>query len=164
MPLWLVIHPPGTFTDTASKAAFARDVTQVYTSIGLPAFYVGISFNEQSPTNLWIGGEAPNEETSKKSPFIRIAIDQIHINFANAVDHTGTLPEGVEARYKWWTDRLDVALKPHIADKGYDWEYHITETPRLLWKINGLAPPPWQSEQEKVWVKANRPVAPEETA
>lgn len=26
--------------------------------------------------------------------------------------------------------RVDEALKPHVADKGYDWEYSVEETRR----------------------------------
>jgi hypothetical protein len=37
--------------------------------------------------------------------------------------------------------RVDDALKPHVADKGYDWEYSVEETRRDLWKIQGFVPP-----------------------
>lgn len=49
-------------------------------------------------------------------------------------------------------------MKPHLLDKGYDFEYHVDETDRRLWKINGLVPPPFKSEEEKVWVRENRAV------
>lgn len=42
--------------------------------------------------------------------------------------------------------RIDAALKPFIADEGYDWEYSVLETSRDLWKINGLVPPGWGSK------------------
>ncbi|KAJ6464997.1 putative oxalocrotonate tautomerase enzyme-domain-containing protein [Mycena sanguinolenta] len=34
--------------------------------------------------------------------------------------------------------------------------------PRLLWNINGMAPPQENSEEEKIWKQENRAVAPEE--
>lgn len=47
-------------------------------------------------------------------------------------------------------------LKPHVADKGYDWEYHIDETPRSLWRINGLVAPPFRSLAERKWFEENK--------
>jgi hypothetical protein len=46
-----------------------------------------------------------------------------------------------------------------VADKGYDWEYHIDETPRGLWRINGLAAPPFRSVAERKWFEANKAAA-----
>lgn len=54
--------------------------------------------------------------------------------------------------------RIDAFLTPMFEPKGIDWEYFVTEAPRDLWKINGLAPPAAGSEEEKVWVRENRPV------
>jgi hypothetical protein len=42
--------------------------------------------------------------------------------------------------------KVDNALKPHIAEQGWDWEYSVIETSRDLWKINGLVPPMPQSK------------------
>jgi hypothetical protein len=52
--------------------------------------------------------------------------------------------------------RVDAILKPHIADKGYDWEYTVAETSRDLWEVNGIVPPLPGSEAEVEWVKNNR--------
>jgi len=60
--------------------------------------------------------------------------------------------------HRGFTGSVDKALKPHIEDKGYGWEYHIAETERDLWKIDGLIPPPWNSEEEKMWVRENKAV------
>ena len=40
--------------------------------------------------------------------------------------------------------------------------YHIAETERLLWKLNGVYAPEWKSEDEKVWAAENRVVPAEE--
>jgi hypothetical protein len=50
------------------------------------------------------------------------------------------------------------ALKPFISDREeLEWEMHISETPRDLWSIQGILPPPTGSEAEKKWVSENRP-------
>ena len=43
-----------------------------------------------------------------------------------------------------------------------DWEYFVNESPRDLWKINGMVPPLPGSEMEKKWAELNRPVAQRE--
>ncbi|OSS54733.1 hypothetical protein B5807_01616 [Epicoccum nigrum] len=143
MPLWLVFHPEGTFEDKASKEAFASDVTKIYTGVGLPAFYVVVNFIKMPENTAWVGGKA----ASKERPFIRLAIEHIAVHQPNE-----------DEAYKRTANRVDATIKPHIADKGYDWEFHIDETERRLWRINGLYPPPFQSEEEKVWARENRPV------
>lgn len=125
MPLWQIFHPEGTFTNPESKQALAGDITSMYTSFGLPAFYVVVNFIAQPAHNTYVGGKNPPQ------PFIRLVVDHVAV-------HQGE----DEARMQRLTARVDAALKPHIADKGYDWEYHVDETPRGLWKINGLNPPP----------------------
>lgn len=67
MPLWLVFHPTGTFEDTASKQALTKDITKIYTGIGLPAFYVVVNFMKVPPGDVWVGAERKME-----NPFIRI--------------------------------------------------------------------------------------------
>jgi len=50
-------------------------------------------------------------------------------------------------------------LKPFIADREeLEWEHHIYETPRDLWRVAGLDAPPQDSEAEKMWVEKNFPV------
>lgn len=40
---------------------------------------------------------------------------------------------------------------------GVDWELHISETPRDLWRVQGIDPPPTDSEAEKSWKANNMP-------
>lgn len=55
-------------------------------------------------------------------------------------------------------DSPDQTLKPFITDRpGLDWEHHIAETPRDLWRVGGLDAPPSFSEAEKIWVETNKP-------
>ncbi|CAG5137044.1 uncharacterized protein ALTATR162_LOCUS32 [Alternaria atra] len=143
MPLWLIFHPDGTFVDDTSKELLAADITKIYTSVGLPAFYVVTNFIKMPENTILIGGKI----ISKEKPFIRVVIEHIAV----------TLPNEDEA-YKKVANAVDAALKPHIADKGFDWEFHIDETERRLWKINGMFPPAFKSEGEKIWREENRPV------
>ncbi|MGI5239282.1 tautomerase family protein [Dactylosporangium sp. CA-139066] len=53
---------------------------------------------------------------------------------------------------------LSRLLAPHTVDRGLYYEFHIDETPRDLWMINGLWPPASGSEAEQLWVRENRPV------
>ncbi|CAG7925515.1 unnamed protein product [Penicillium olsonii] len=142
MPLWQIYHPVGTYEDPASKASFAKDITKIYTDVGLPAFYVVVNFIPLQKEDLLVGGEFLEE-----NPFIRIVITNIAIK----------MPE-IDEVYARFTSSVDKVLQPHIAERGYDWEYHVAETDRRLWKINGLIPPPWKSEQEQLWVEQNRAV------
>lgn len=142
MPLWIVYHPAGTFEDDASKQAMAEDITKLYTGVGLPAFYVVVNFVKLSLNDTWVGGKMKTEK-----PFIRFTISHI----------AHRLPNDDKA-YRDVVTRIDKLLKPHVADKGYDWEFHVEETERRLWKVNGLIPPPRRSEAEKLWFKENRAV------
>jgi hypothetical protein len=142
MPLWQIYHPTGTFKDTVSKQALAEDITKMYTGIGLPSFYVVAQFIQMSESDVWVGGQP-----KIANPFIRVVITQIAVR----------LPDD-DVAYKKNTTTIDNVLKPHIADKGYDWEYHVDETERRLWKINGMIPPLWKSEEERLWCTENKPV------
>lgn len=144
MPLWQIYHLPGTFEDNASKQAFAEDITGMYTFLGLPAFYVVTHFHKMDNSNVYLGGK-PLPDNEK--PFVRVAITHIAIRVPDA-----------DAVYLRTTSRLDNIMKPHLLDKGYDFEYHVDETERRLWKINSLIPPPFKSAEEQVWVKGNRAV------
>ncbi len=111
--------------------------------VSLPAFYVIVNFIKMPGNTMWVGGK----KLTKDKPFIRLTIEHIAV----------TLPNEDEV-YRNTSNRIDEALKPHIADEGYDWEFHVDETERRLWKINGLFPPAFKSEEEKVWARENRAV------
>jgi phenylpyruvate tautomerase PptA (4-oxalocrotonate tautomerase family) len=142
MPLWQIYHPVGTFKDSASKQALAEDITNMYTGNGLPSFYVVAQFHQMAESDVWVGGKP-----KVANPFIRVVITQIAVRLPNE-----------DVAYNKNTTMIDNVLKPHIADKGYDWEYHVDETERRLWKINGMIPPLWKSEEEKLWSTEDRPV------
>lgn len=151
MPLWHVYHPPTTFTTAASKTALAAAFTKLYTDIGLPPFYVNVYFHQIPATDIYIGGQ-PQESTEPgveplARPFVRFVGEQIAVRM-----------EDSDEVYAEWLDKVDAALKPHVQDKGYDWEYHIDETERRLWRVAGLYAPPFGSEEEKMWFRVNKAV------
>jgi hypothetical protein len=147
MPHWVIYHPLSTFQDVESKQSLAKAITSHYTPM-MPAFYVVVTFIPVPDENMFVGGEMA---IARGKPFVRICTTHIHIK----------LPEQDEI-YRRTTDNIDKLLKPHIADKGYDWEYHIEESERKLWKINGFAPPLKGNKDDEVWMRADRAVAPEE--
>ena len=136
MPLWNIHHTPNLFTD-AEKNALASAITSVYTSVGLPRFYVVVLFSEIASSNFYVGGE--RAETA-----VRIAVDHI----------ARTLPSA-PARQRM-TQVLTDVIAPHLKGKNPHWELHVDETSEELWTINGLVPPPANSEAEHAWAAANR--------
>jgi hypothetical protein len=38
--------------------------------------------------------------------------------------------------------RANEAIAPFVKDRGFDWEFHIDETPFDLWSVQGYRPPP----------------------
>ncbi|KAJ5919097.1 hypothetical protein N7466_010040 [Penicillium verhagenii] len=143
MPLWQIYHPEGTFPDNESKQAFAQDITKMYTEdVGLPAFYVVTQFHKMDTADVFVGGKT-NGASDK--PFVRVVINHVAVHVPDE-----------NAAYLRTTSRLDQVVKPHLLDKGYDFEYHVGQTERRLWKINSLIPPPFKSAEERVWIEENR--------
>ncbi|KAB8337032.1 hypothetical protein FH972_021336 [Carpinus fangiana] len=144
MPLWRIFYPDTAFTDKAEKKALSDAITAIYTKIPLPAFYVVVTFVPVPVENIFVGGV--NQPGPDKSTFIRIVISNI----------ARRMPEGDTTRKNEFMDRVEKALKPFIADKGWDWEVHAEETDRDLWRINGIIPPQPNTEDEKRWVSENK--------
>jgi len=138
MPLWKIYHPADAFS-AEDKQQLAERITALYRR--LPKFYVGVVFQAVAPEDLYIGGQPT-------ARFVRIWVDHI----------ARTLPTA-ELR-TWWIGQCDEALAPFIRDRGLDWEFHIDETPFELWSIQGIRPPAADSEDEKRWIRENRPSPP----
>jgi hypothetical protein len=48
-------------------------------------------------------------------------------------------------------------LKPFLIDReDIEFEHHIAETPRDLWRVNGIVPPPTESPEEERWRVENK--------
>lgn len=138
MPLWNVYHPVGAYTEQ-EKREFADRVTGIYEAGGLPRFYVVTLFHEVGAGSFYVGGEPVDDR-------VRVAIDHI------ARKHTDP------AKQDSVRQRIEAVIQPFAAGKGLRWEFHVDETPRELWMIDGLVPPPTGSDAEKLWVKENRPI------
>jgi phenylpyruvate tautomerase PptA (4-oxalocrotonate tautomerase family) len=69
IPLWLIYHPPTVFQEEGTKRDLAQKITEVYTIVGLPAFYVNVIYNPVEPSNYYIGGVArPSPHTAANEP------------------------------------------------------------------------------------------------
>ncbi|KAF7337363.1 Tautomerase-3 domain-containing protein [Mycena sanguinolenta] len=140
MPLHRIFAPKGLYTPS-DKAALAQAITAVYAS--LPAFYVVVLFVELESDDFFVGGKATKR-------MVRISVEHLARNFSD------------DALKRRFMDRYETALAPFTKARGIDWEVQITDCDRLLWNINGMAPPQENSEEEKIWKQENRAVTPEE--
>ncbi|KAK3714250.1 hypothetical protein LTR37_007836 [Vermiconidia calcicola] len=145
MPLW-DIHSSPAFFSNQDKQDLATSFTRIYTERGgLPAFYVRVRFTEDAPSSSFSGG-------SKNDNFVHIQIWHLARVFRSNNHRDAFL------------NLVDGVLNPVMRHKGADWEYTVNESPRDLWKINGLVPPAAGSEMEKKWVEMNRPAVPKSSA
>ncbi|CAM6116667.1 unnamed protein product [Calypogeia fissa] len=138
MPLHRIFHPPGIFSGE-DKKAIAERITAIYTSVGLPQFYVIVLFIPVDEDSFFVGGKP----TAK---VVRIVSQHIARQAVTSEEKA----KSVQA--------LEDALAPYIKDRGFDWELHIEEHDRELWRENGMVPPQSPSEGEKMWVKLNKAV------
>jgi phenylpyruvate tautomerase PptA (4-oxalocrotonate tautomerase family) len=136
MPLWKIHHPAGEYS-VDDKKGFAGAITQVYDAVPIPRFYVVVIFEDVLADSFYVGGEPHGR-------FVRIQVDQM----------ARTLPGPVIR--EWWVRNLDEVIAPWVRDRGYDWEFTITEPPFDLWSLQGQIPPPFESAAEKRWIKENK--------
>lgn len=142
MPLWRIFSNPSTFSP-ATKSLLSKAITALYTDpagAALPAFYVNVLFIPLADSDFYIGGES-------RSNFVRIVVEQIALRMPNDINFK-----------RHWLDSINDALKPFIADQCLDWELHIVETERDLWRVQGIDPPLPGTEAHKIWATGNRPV------
>jgi hypothetical protein len=107
--------------------------------------YVVAQFISMTNENVFVGGRTRVHHSDSGKPFVRVVITHIVLH----------VPE-TDDMYTRATSRLDRIVKPHLLDRGYDVEYHVEETERRLWMINGLVPPPYISAEKQVWIRENR--------
>lgn len=144
----------------------------MYTSSGIPAFYVIVHFVPVPSTHFFVGGRNGDSDQGNadpsQPPTIRVNVDYIARAMATIESqkyffhprtprfHPSPSPSTDDAADD--PSQLDEALKPYIADKGYDWEYHnMVESPKEYGKVNGIYLPPIGGEVEQRWAKENRP-------
>ena len=102
MPLHRIYHPTSAFS-SADKAALSERITAIYTSAGLPAFYVVVLFIPIEKDSFYVGGQPTDN-------FIRIVSQHLARQIPND-----------EAK-KQFMVKFENAIAPFIKDKGYDWE------------------------------------------
>ncbi|CAK7271391.1 hypothetical protein SEPCBS119000_004579 [Sporothrix epigloea] len=144
-------HPPTAFATAQERQRLVDDVTKLYTDWDLPAFYVvvqflpmitGVSSDDTSPVaNFFVGGSS-----ARAANFVRVVVH--HLAFQS---------QGNVASHQRITSSIDAMLQPHVEAKGFDWEYHVSESPPTLWKINGLVPPVRGNAAVETWSRENKP-------
>jgi phenylpyruvate tautomerase PptA (4-oxalocrotonate tautomerase family) len=139
MPLWQIYTPVGAYSIKDKKALSAALMSVYVDRAGLPNFYVNVLFHEVAEGNFFIGAEPRNN-------FVRLV----------AVHIARQLPTAELRRAAM--NRIEEKIGPFVKDRGYDWEIHIDETPIDFWTVQGLVPPPAESEAERLWARENRPV------
>ena len=144
MPLWDFHYTAGGLS-AQEKKGLAEAITKMYTSVGMPAFYVQVRFEEMTPESHFVGAQ---DYSSLGLGEKHAAIQIFHVarTFTSEIQ---------KRRFLYATDQI---LNPVFEKGGWDWEYWVTESPRDLWKVNGLVPPPTGSAAEKKWAEANRPI------
>ncbi|KAI9692197.1 MAG: hypothetical protein M1822_006427 [Bathelium mastoideum] len=142
MPLWNIYHTADIFESQKIRGQLAEDITKLYTNGGLPGFYVVVQFIPLPAENIFVAAEARN-----KKPFVRLVVQHMAVHRHEGVDNFPTR----------FSENINNVLRPFIADRGYDWEITVSDTPREFWRFNGIAPPPWRSEAEKIWVRDGVP-------
>jgi phenylpyruvate tautomerase PptA (4-oxalocrotonate tautomerase family) len=150
MPLWNVYCTEGTYS-SEQKRAFAEAITDIYApedgglpEMAMPRFYVVVAFHDLPKDSLLVGGVPRND-------FVRFSID--HIAYAMPTELR-------EALLKF----INKSIHPFVRDRGLDWEIHIDDTPRNQWTIQGMRPPDSGSDEEKRWIRENRPSKPAPTS
>jgi phenylpyruvate tautomerase PptA (4-oxalocrotonate tautomerase family) len=153
MPLWQLFTPKDAFT-SEEKRELADRITNIYTGpkaievigFSLPRFYTSVIFQEFDPHSFFVGGE-PRDQ------FIQIEVVHIARTTEQVAEMIGTSVEELLGKY---FGQVDNALKPYIADRGYECEFHVETAPFETWKIDGMTPPPPYSEAELRWGKDNK--------
>jgi len=102
MPLHRIYHPISAFS-AADKAGLAEAITNVYTSRGLPAFYVVVLYIPIDNDSFYVGGKTTDN-------FIRIVSQHLARQFPD------------DAAKHAFTEKFETILAPFIKDKGFDWE------------------------------------------
>ena len=136
MPMWKIHHPVDAYT-ADDKKQFASAITSIFDALPIPRFYVVVLFEEVAAENFYVSGDS-------RDRFVRINIDHM----------ARTLPGPVLR--EWWVHHADDVIKPWVGDRGFDWEFTITEPPADLWSLQGFVPPPFESLAEQRWIKENK--------
>ncbi|TQC42230.1 hypothetical protein EEB14_50090 [Rhodococcus sp. WS4] len=153
MPLWQLFTPKNAYTKE-EKADLAKKISDIYsgpTSKGnlgfeLPRFYTTVVFHEIEADSFFVGGQSHDK-------FIQIEVVHIARTNEGAAALMGVSVEQILENY---FNSVSEVLKPYIADRGYEVEFHVETAPFETWKIDGMTPPPPESPAERRWFEQNR--------
>jgi len=153
MPLWQLFTPKNAF-NKEEKADLAKRISEIYSGptsrerlgFELPRFYTTVVFHEIDAESFFVGGESNDK-------FIQIEVVHIARTNEGAAALLGVTVEQILANY---FTSVDEVLKPYIADRGYELEFHIEAAPFETWKIDSMTPPPPESPAERRWFAQNR--------
>ena len=98
MPLWKVYHPVDAYT-REDKHTFAKRITDIYSQVPLPKFYVVVVFQEVPQDSFYVGGESVRN-------FVRIPMDHIARQMTS------------EAQNEKFFARVEGAIAPFIKIAG----------------------------------------------
>jgi phenylpyruvate tautomerase PptA (4-oxalocrotonate tautomerase family) len=148
MPLWQLFVPEDAYT-ADDKLELGKRITGIYSdNFGdLPRFYTTVIFHELKPESFLVGGEL------RDSKFVQIAIVHAARTTEEVAERMGIPVTDLEQAFLKMVGEL---LRPYVADRGYEWELHVEKAPRETWIIDGMAPPPQWSEDEKRWARENK--------
>lgn len=161
MPLWQLFTPENAYTPE-ERAEFAEQITNIYSSpeakenfgFSFPRFYTSVVFHEIKADSFFVGGEPRNQ-------FVQIEV--VHIAGGSDDDErpvndqvAATMGLTVEALMERYFTMVNRVLKPFVADRGYEVEFHVENAPAVTWRIDGMIPPPPGSEDELRWVAENK--------
>jgi phenylpyruvate tautomerase PptA (4-oxalocrotonate tautomerase family) len=146
MPLWQLFVPEGAYT-AEDKRDLGDRITNLYSdTFDLPRFYTTVIFHDLKPESFLIGGE-------QRAQFVQVAIVHAARTAGQIAERLGVTEDEINNVF---LTMAHGALKPHVADRGYEWELHVENVPHETWNIDGMEPPPPWSEVEKRWAKDNR--------
>ena len=105
MPLHRIWYAPGAISEQ-DKEGLAAHITKLYTTLGLPAFYVSVLFLPVEEQNYYVGGK-------KNRKFVRIVVQHIARQFES------------NKQADFFIEQYEKILAPFIKERGLDWEVSI---------------------------------------
>ncbi|KZF19800.1 hypothetical protein L228DRAFT_250890 [Xylona heveae TC161] len=141
MPLWRIYHATGAIAPP-DQAKLAQLITDLYSKppATLPDFYVDVIYVEVPTDKFFVAGKPRND-------FVRFSIEHLAVQL-----------DKDPVRMVRFHEAIDRVLIPFLNERGLEWEYSVVNGIREEWRINGLAPPPFLSDAERLWAKEGRAV------
>jgi phenylpyruvate tautomerase PptA (4-oxalocrotonate tautomerase family) len=134
MPRWTVHSLEGAIT-REQKDSIAEQVTNLYTKMGIPAFWVNVFFHTHTLGGFYSGGKAQHN-----SVFFHI-------------DHAARKWASEEER-QMFLGSIDQIMRPVLGGCS-KWEFNVYWHNSDNWRINGMIPPMDRPEILKQWMETD---------